>query len=91
MPQEIDDEAFWQEFRRRCRAIRSDAYLVGEIWGVAPEWLRGDRFDALMNYPLGEAILGFAGGPLLDMDVVRRHHSYARSLRPLDGPASRTG
>ena len=87
VPQEIDDEAFWQEFRRRCRAIRSDAYLVGEIWGVAPEWLRGDRFDALMNYPLGEAILGFAGGPLLDMDVVRRHHSYARSLRPLDGPA----
>ena len=87
VPQEIDDEAFWQEFRRRCRAVRSDAYLVGEIWGVAPEWLRGDRFDALMNYPLGEAILGFAGGPLLDMDVVRRHHSYARSLRPLDGPA----
>ena len=39
-----------------------DAYLVGEIWEVAPEWLRGDRFDALMNYPLGEAILGFAGG-----------------------------
>ena len=67
VPQEIDDEAFWQEFRRRCRAIRSDAYLVGEIWGVAPDWLRGDRFDALMNYPLGEAILGFAGGPLLDM------------------------
>ena len=33
----------------------------GEIWRVAPEWLRGDRFDALMNYPLGEAILGFAG------------------------------
>ena len=47
----------------------------------------GDRFDALMNYPLGEAILGFAGGPALDMDVVRRHHEYARSLRPLDGPA----
>ena len=58
MPGEIDDEAFWQEFRRRCRAIRPDAYLVGEIWRVAPDWLRGDRFDALMNYPLGEAILG---------------------------------
>jgi neopullulanase len=86
VPMEIDDEAFWQEFRRRCRAIRSDAYLVGEIWGVTPEWLRGDRFDALMNYPLGEAILGFAGGSHLDMDVVRRHHSYSLSLRPLDGP-----
>ncbi len=36
VPAEIDDEAFWQEFRRRCRAIRPDAYLVGEIWHLAP-------------------------------------------------------
>ncbi len=69
-PTEIDDEGFWQEFRTRCRAIRPDAYLVGEIWHVAPEWLAGDRFDALMNYPLAEAILGFAGGSHLDMGVV---------------------
>ena len=71
VPGEIDDEAFWQEFRRRCRAVRSDAYLVGEIWRVAPDWLRGDRFDAVMNYPLGEAILGYAGGDSLDLAVVR--------------------
>ncbi len=87
VPAEIDDERFWQEFRGRCRAIRPDAYLVGEIWRVAPEWLRGDRFDALMNYPLGEAILGFAGGSHLDMDVVGSHHEYRLWVRPLDGPA----
>ena len=87
VPAEIDDEAFWQEFRRRCRAIRPDAYLVGEIWRVAPEWLRGDRFDALMNYPLGEAILGFAGGSHLDMGIVTTHHEYRLWVRPLDGPA----
>ena len=87
VPAEIDDEAFWQEFRVRCRAIRPDAYLVGEIWDLAPEWLRGDRFDALMNYPLTEAILGFAGGPSLDMDIVRGHHEYRRTMAPLDGPA----
>ena len=86
VPAEIKDDAFWQEFRRRCRAIRSDAYLVGEIWRVAPEWLRGDRFDALMNYPLGEAILGFAGGSHLDMAVVSSHHEYRLWVRPLDGP-----
>ena len=86
VPAEIDDESFWQEFRARCRAIRPDAYLVGEIWDLAPEWLRGDRFDALMNYPLTEAILGFAGGPSLDMDVVRGHHEYRRTMAPLDGP-----
>ena len=87
VPMEIDDEAFWQEFRQRCRAIRPDAYLVGEIWQVAPEWLRGDRFDALMNYPLGEAILGFAGGSHLDQAIVAQHYEYASHLRPLDGPA----
>jgi cyclomaltodextrinase / maltogenic alpha-amylase / neopullulanase len=87
VPAEIDDEAFWQEFRTRCRAIRPDAYLVGEIWHVAPEWLRGDRFDALMNYPLAEAIIGFVGGRQLDMDVVRAHNEYAGSIEPRDGAA----
>lgn len=85
VPTEIDDEAFWQAFRQRCRAVREDAYLVGEIWDVAPDWLRGDRFDALMDYPLAEAIMGFVGGPSLDMGVVYGHHEYARHLRPLDG------
>lgn len=83
--EEITDETFWQEFRRRCRAIRSDAYLVGEIWRVAPEWLEGDRFDALMDYPLAEAIMGFAGGSRLDLQVVRSHHEYATNIVPLDG------
>jgi neopullulanase len=85
VPAEIDDESFWQEFRSRCRAVRSDAYLVGEIWHIAPEWLLGDRFDALMNYPLAEAIIGFAGGHQLAMDVVRSHHEYAGSVIPRDG------
>ena len=87
VPGEIDDERFWQEFRRRCRAIDPDAYLVGEIWDEAPDWLRGDRFDALMNYPLGTAILGFAGGSHLDMDGIGRHDSYRRMVHRLDGPA----
>jgi neopullulanase len=85
VPTEIDDEAFWQEFRARCRAVRADAYLVGEIWHLAPDWLRGDRFDAVMNYPLAEAILGYIGGPDLDVDVVQAHHEYAGSVRPTDG------
>jgi len=86
VPAEIDDEAFWQEFRRRCRAVRPDAYLVGELWRTAPDWLRGDRFDALMNYALGEAILGFAGGRHLDAATITGHHEYAVGLHPIDGP-----
>lgn len=86
VPTEIADPAFWAAFRQRCRAVRADAYLVGEIWETAPEWVAGDRFDALMNYPLAEAILGYVGGSRLDMDAVLAHPEYMRDLRPLDGP-----
>ena len=90
VPEEINDEGFWQEFRRRCRAVRPDAYLVGEIWRVAPEWLHGDRLDATMDYPVAEAILGFAGGSRLDMGVVHSHDEYSHNIEPLDGPAFAT-
>jgi neopullulanase len=86
VPAEIDDRSFWQEFRQRCRAINPEAYLVGEIWHVAPDWLSGDRFDALMNYPLAEAIIGYVGGRSLNEQLLRSHHEYGRVTR-LDGPA----
>jgi len=85
VPAEIEDRSFWQEFRTRCRAINPEAYLVGEIWDVAPDWVSGDRFDALMNYPLAEAIIGFTGGPTLNEPLLRSHHEYAKITR-LDGP-----
>ncbi len=50
VPNEIDDDAFWQEFRRRVKNINPEAYIVGEIWGDASRWLKGDQFDAVMNY-----------------------------------------
>jgi glycosidase len=39
-----------------------------------------------MNYPLGEAILGYVGGSSLDMGIVGGHHEYRDHLHPLDGP-----
>lgn len=87
VPQEIDDAAFWRAFRDRVRAAKPDAYLVGEIWQVAPDWVRGDRFDALMNYPLLEAILGYTAGRTLDRSVVDVQFELARTVRPLDAGA----
>lgn len=66
VPEEINDEAFWREFRRRVKSANPNAYLVGEIWHTAESWLQGDRFDALMNYPFSRACLGFFGGPALN-------------------------
>jgi cyclomaltodextrinase len=86
VPGEIQDPPFWAEFRRRCRAINPEAYLVGELWDVAPDWTSNERFDAVMNYPLAEAIIGFVGGASLNQPLVRSHHEYARIQRT-DGQA----
>lgn len=51
------DPSFWRAFRREVRAIRPDAYLVGEIAYDAARWLEGDQFDGVMNYPLRRAAL----------------------------------
>jgi cyclomaltodextrinase len=66
VPHEIDDDAFWQEFRRVVKTANPEAYIVGEIWHEAHHWLQGDQFDAVMNYIFNRACLGFFGGERLD-------------------------
>lgn len=62
----------------RVRAINPEAYTVGEIWKRADAWLTGDRFDAVMNYPLTEAILGYAGSGRLARDLGDHNDTYKR-------------
>lgn len=70
VPNEISTPGFWEEFRRRVKNVDPDAYLVGEIWGDADLWLRGDRFDAVMNYLFTKACIGFFAGRHLDRSQV---------------------
>jgi neopullulanase len=63
VPNEINDDEFWREFRRRVKGAKSEAYIVGEIWGDARRWLAGDQFDAVMNYLFTKACLGFFTHP----------------------------
>ena len=41
---------FWKEFHRKVKAVKPDAYIVGEIWGKASDWVSPTLFDATMNY-----------------------------------------
>ena len=59
VPAEIADDSFWQEFRRRVKGINPEAYIVGEIWHDARHWLKGDQFDAVMNYLLTKLCIEF--------------------------------
>ena len=72
VPNEINDDEFWREFRRRVRAINPEAYIVGEVWDDARHWLQGDMWDAVMNYQVTAACLGFFGGSNLDLEEARR-------------------
>lgn len=51
--------SFCKELRRKLKALNPEIYILGEIWNDAINWLRGDEFDAVMNYPLGETITDF--------------------------------
>jgi neopullulanase len=66
VPFEIDDDAFWQEFRVVVKSANPEAYIVGEIPTEAQRWLRGDQFDAVMNYQFTHAALGFFGGEKIE-------------------------
>ena len=62
VPNEIDDDAFWKEFRRVVKSANRDAYLTGEIWDVNPRWANDTHFDGLMNYPVKDALIAFFQG-----------------------------
>lgn len=86
VPEEITVDGFWEEFRRRVRAINPEAYIVGEIWHDAGEYLNdGTRFDATMNYVLTVSILSFVAGDHIDEDELVRNDEY-KTVEPIDAP-----
>lgn len=62
------DHVFWREFRQRVKALKPDAYIIGEIWHHSAAYLQGDQFDAVMNYHFRDAILCFFGERSLGVD-----------------------
>jgi glycosidase len=65
---EMVNHNFWKEFRKWVREINSEAYTVGEVWWEdwgkykmfdAAPWLKGDEFDAVMNYRFTRAQKNF--------------------------------
>jgi glycosidase len=50
-------QSFWPKFRQAVKGVNPEAYIVGEIWEDATQWLQGDQFDAVMNYRFQKALL----------------------------------
>lgn len=78
VPDQVKSEGFWQEFRDRVKAVNPEAYIVGEIWTDAREWLDGTQYDGVMNYLFTEATMAFAGGDRILKEYVKipPYHPY---------------
>ena len=70
VPFEITTAGFWAEFRERIKAINPEAYIVGEVWTDAREWLAGDQFDGVMNYLFTGPTIAFTARNRVEMSLV---------------------
>jgi glycosidase len=59
---DVGDEVshyFWQKFRTAVKKEFPDALIVGEVWHYAADFLQGDTWDSVMNYPFLNAAMDF--------------------------------
>jgi cyclomaltodextrinase len=68
VPNEINDDDFWAEFRQVVKSANPEAYLVGEIWSADKRWVGEEHFDGLINYPVMDALAGFLATNTMDAD-----------------------
>ncbi len=50
---------FWVAWNKLVKALNPEALTVAEIWEEAGDWLRENRFDSTMNYPVAYLIKDF--------------------------------
>ena len=63
---------FLKRTREHLKKIKPDIYLLGEIWHDASQWLLGDEYDSVMNYPLLSGIHDF----FLDQTMKKEEFEY---------------
>ena len=59
---DVGDEvshSFIRRLRENVKAVKPDIYLLGEIWVDSLNWLCGDEYDAVMNYPFSGCVNDF--------------------------------
>lgn len=73
---------FWRGFRKAVKTLSPEAYLVGEAWGDAGPFLRGDQFDGTTHYRLRELLFRFLLQQAIDADTFDRELNALRGSCP---------
>ncbi|MBQ2900523.1 MAG: alpha-glycosidase [Agathobacter sp.] len=51
---DVGDEVshkFWRRFRKAIKEVNPEALIIGEVWHHAEDFLDGEEWDTVMNYP----------------------------------------
>ncbi|WP_406017083.1 alpha amylase N-terminal ig-like domain-containing protein [Succinivibrio sp.] len=65
--------AFIKKLHAELKAYRKDLFLLGEIWVNSSQYLQGDEYDSVMNYPYLENLSNF----FLDKSRTAEDFKYA--------------
>lgn len=65
--------SFLKTMYRSLKPIKQDLFLLGEIWHNSVQWLQGDEYDSVMNYPFMESLHNF----WVDADADSHDFMYA--------------
>ena len=68
---DVGDEVshrFWQKFRAAVKQEFPEALIVGEVWHYAADFLQGDTWDTVMNYPFLNAALDFVADEVISAE-----------------------
>jgi glycosidase len=84
VPNEIDDDGFWMEFRQTVKSINPDAYILGEIWTPDKRWVGERTFDGLMDYPIMDALIGLLANQSLSVDKFAEKVEGLLSYYPIE-------
>ena len=79
------DHNFWREFRTEIKTLNPEVYILGEIWHDALPWLQGDQFDAVMSYPVTNALLSYFANDSIKASefmkqITESLHSYSMNV-----------
>ncbi|MBC7092858.1 DUF3459 domain-containing protein [Candidatus Bipolaricaulota bacterium] len=68
---------FVRELYHAAKGINPEAYIVGEVWGIAASWFKHGALDGVMHYKLWEGLVHFFAQGTWD---ARRFADYVYSL-----------
>lgn len=77
VPNEIQHE-WWIEWRKLVKNINPECYITGEIWENATPWLKGDQFDAVMNYRFRNTVIHYFA---IDSTTTSQFHNALAQIR----------